>query len=90
MNTTTEVSLRRNDAVRLSVGITVPLLLAILLVAAIGTSGLVTALLLCAGIAGSIATTYLFVLQPLIATNWTACRGRDHGTCRSVVVAQRS
>ncbi len=72
MNTTPDVSLRRNEVVRLSVSITVPLLLAILLVAAIGTSGFLTALLLCAGIAGSVATTYLFVLQPLIASRATA------------------
>jgi len=51
------------------------MLLAVLTAAASGTSGLLSALLLSLGILTSLATTYIFVLEPLVSSRTSA---QDH------------
>jgi|GEM_PF-1096638 len=65
-------SLLTNDAVRLSLSVSAPVLVSAFLVLASGASGVPAALLLLVGILVSIAATHTFILQPLIDSRKTA------------------
>jgi len=78
VNSTKVVTLRHNDAVRVSVSIAVPILLAILLVLATDAAGFAAGILLGAGVLASISATYVFVLQPLVASRASVSRRLVH------------